>query len=397
VLGKYGAITIVILLLACQTAWAVELASFAVEDEGKAVRATFNFSEDVVYDDIYHYANNFVALDVAGLTVSREMLATNHFAQTEELARYYRYIRFVAEPESTQVRVYLAKPVDPSDVLVIPHGSYVELEIVKPLWKMPADGLEATEEEPLVANGEQPDAVTAEQPTAAASPSFIPDEEFSIEPDASESEIRDLPPLPATEEPETLESASDPANSFRTAAPVETPETGGPPEFVPTPETPASEDLGETQPNLTGPNGEPEPQPSAPEGVIYPGTPFEELLYPADENGEATAGPETSSAESSTRPVRDIAPQPDYREFSLDEVQVANVLIRGKPFREALMELVGDCGFNVVVADGIDNKPVVLDFRHKNLSLKHALEILTIAYDLTYIVEEDAIIIKAAD
>ena len=94
------------------------------------------------------------------------------------------------------------------------------------------------------------------------------------------------------------------------------------------------------------------------------------------------------------RPVRDLQPTPSYRNFDLDDVPVAQLQLRNMPFNEALMELTAGSGFNVVVGEGVSDELMTLDFRQKELSLKRALDLLCMAYDLSYSVEDDAIVIR---
>jgi len=95
------------------------------------------------------------------------------------------------------------------------------------------------------------------------------------------------------------------------------------------------------------------------------------------------------------RPVRDFQPTPSYKNFDLDDVPVAQLQLRNMPFNEALMELTAGSGFNVVVGTGVSDELMTLDFRQKELSLKRALDLLCMAYDLAYTVEDDAVVIRA--
>jgi hypothetical protein len=86
---------------------------------------------------------------------------------------------------------------------------------------------------------------------------------------------------------------------------------------------------------------------------------------------------------------------PSYTDFDLDKVPVNQLVFKGKPFREALVELVADSGYNVVIADDVDNSEVTLNFAQKQLSLKSALDLLAQAFDLTWSLEPDAIVVRA--
>ena len=87
------------------------------------------------------------------------------------------------------------------------------------------------------------------------------------------------------------------------------------------------------------------------------------------------------------------AAAPSYKRFDLDQIPAQQVEIKDMHFREALMQLVAGSGFNVVVGDGIDNESVYLNFKNKQISLKEALETLCISYQLSYTVEDGAIVI----
>jgi hypothetical protein len=159
------------------------------------------------------------------------------------------------------------------------------------------------------------------------------------------------------------------------------------------PEAPSTGDS-ETPPSLR--SGEPGPyttsaEPAQSEAVQ------QEPQTPESEPTAQPAGDEP--AEPRPQTITPQAPQriggPSYKDFDLDKVAVNQLVFKGKPFREALMELVSDSGYNVVVADDVDNSEVTLNFAQKQLSLKSALDLLAQAFDLAWSIEPDAIVVKA--
>ena len=92
-------------------------------------------------------------------------------------------------------------------------------------------------------------------------------------------------------------------------------------------------------------------------------------------------------------PDQGHVPGPSYKQFDLSKVPVDQVEILGQPFDEAIVTLVESTGFNVLVGDGVDETEVNLNFTGREVSLKSALDLLCLAYNLQYVVEDDAIIV----
>jgi hypothetical protein len=115
----------------------------------------------------------------------------------------------------------------------------------------------------------------------------------------------------------------------------------------------------------------------------------------AGDNGgdAATADGTEPPANDSFIPDQSYVAQPSYRQFDLSKVPVEQVEILGQPFDEAIVTLVSSTGFNVLVGEGIDETEVNLNFTGREVSLKGALDLLCLAYNLQYSVEDDAIIV----
>jgi hypothetical protein len=188
-------------------------------------------------------------------------------------------------------------------------------------------------------------------------PVTAPSEPVPSEPEASEAQAE--PVTPPSETPTATETE---------VADAETPptlRTGEPTEYV----QPAPEERNIAEPEVT-------------EEIVAPAAPPVQTEY---EQRPAQAEPPT--------PQR--VGGPSYKGFDLDKVPVNQLVFKGKPFREALLELVADSGYNVVIADDVDNSEVTLNFAQKQLSLKSALDLLAQAFDLTWSLEDDAILVKA--
>lgn len=93
-------------------------------------------------------------------------------------------------------------------------------------------------------------------------------------------------------------------------------------------------------------------------------------------------------------PAFDNSNSHSYKKFDLSQVPASKVEIKDIPFNEAIMLIVADSGFNVVVGEGVDRTKVMLNFTQKGISLESALDILCMAYELKYTVDDDAIIIS---
>lgn len=122
--------------------------------------------------------------------------------------------------------------------------------------------------------------------------------------------------------------------------------------------------------------------------------PAEDTTGGLDDLQPADTTPPTDNS-TSAQPVPNFLPGPSYKVFDLDDVPVAQLQLRNMPFNEALMELTAGSGFNVIVGAGVSDELMTLDFRQKELSLKRALDLLCMAYDLGYTVEDEAIVIRA--
>lgn len=408
------------LALVALAAWhgvarAVDLTSFTAKDEEKKLTLTFTFSAKVQADVISNFQGNFVALAVGELKFTKQQLAGDQLPAAEATVPFYRSVRFVASERAGQIRVQLGKLATPADALVVQLDDRIDVEITKPVWKL---------KHPETKPEEKP------APPATTSPGFVPDKTPPATPPAppaeetqppaevtppAESEAAPAAPEATPPAPETPPSTEQPPGSLRdgsTPAPSTPPPaaapTAPPSEEQPAPPagneqaapgTPGGEVYGQTSPDEL-PQGAPEetPAPTPPRRPLRPATPPPPPTEqpPAESASPAPATPPASPAPSETSPPpgapsRTHAP---YTEFDLDQVQISGIEIRDLPFNQALMKLVGASGFNVVLGEGLDTTEVNLSFRQRDISLKGALDLLCIAYDLVYTVEPDAIIIK---
>jgi len=361
------------LLLAALPAAAatLELKDFKATDEAKKVTMTFTLSAAADAQVISNYQGNFVAISVPKLRFPRALLKGDHAPESKETEQFYRYVRFQQTETEGQIRIYLGKLATPADLQVVQIEDKITAELVKPLWKLPG-ATEAAEGEPPAA---QP---AAQQPPAEQQPA-------------------------AEEQPPSVEAGESageqaPAGGFRAGgeepAGAGSPEEGAAPAgFIPD-EQPAGD---ESQPAA----GPPEPeQPATPpaNGEGYGQTTFDEVFGQVTSEGEEKpAGTEEQPAAGSTPPAApagEAGAQPSYKQFDLSRVPVSQVEIKGLPFDQALLQLVSSTGFNVVIGEGVETGEVNLSFTHKDVSLKSALDLLCLAYDLTYVVEDDAIVIR---
>lgn len=333
-----------------QVAGAAEIRMTNVEaaEDAKHVKLTFTFSEPVKPDVTYFYTHNYVGLRATGLRFTSNQLKREVPPPSEDAARTYRAVRFVQDNESGEIRLYLTKPLTPADAQVVPFDTYTEVTLLKP----PGQGKPMT---PL----------TEEQKPAA--------------------------PEPSPSNPEPAEAATEtpvqPAPATGTATENETPptlRTGTPDEY-------------------TSPEAEGETEASEADAAEHDTQPVQPAIEPGKRDKFADHSPvdytpsEPEPGAKQAGPPQ-VAPRiggPSYKGFDLDKVPVNQLVFKGKPFREALMELVGDSGYNIVVADYVDNSEVTLNFAQKQLSLKSALDLLAQAFDLTWSVEDDAIVVKA--
>ena len=257
-------------------------------DGEKKLRLTFEFSDAIESQSIFNYANNFVAFTVVGLEFSSRQTRRDRPPPDEHLLQVYRFVRFQDSGGDGQIRIYLGKLVTPADVQVVGFDDAVlEVEIVKPLWKMsPEDGGPGDASEDPFASPDEA------QPADDGDSGFIPDE-------------------PGESTPSEEESGEPPAESEE---PVD-----GQPGAEPDPAMPEEAD----RPGLVA------------DGEIYGVTNPEELLWDGPE-------PSTDGAGTTAQPVIELANGPAYTQFDLDKVMVPRLEIRGKSFNEALLELVAD-------------------------------------------------------
>ncbi|MBN2081944.1 hypothetical protein JW859_07020 [bacterium] len=361
--------TVMILLVAAalwpQLAWAVGLTSFETDDQDKKFRIVFGFDETVEAQVVSNYAANFVDIGIASLKVGRDLTRQDHEPANEETRLFFRYTRFQEIEGELHIRLYLGKYADPADVQVVQLDNRIEVELVKPFWKVPADlGVE----EPAVEDN-----------------GFIPDG-------------------PATDTPAVTEADTPDETAPVDSAPVDTPaeNTGRPdtgwttPSFYqdssPETDTTPADDTQAPVADTTEPDGDN----VSTTGDVYGTTSLDDLAAgrqpgPSD---AALAMLEDDVPDVVSQPVHDVASEHSYRLFDLEDVAVAQVQLRNQPFNEALMELVAGSGFNVIVDNDVSDEVMTLDFRQKDLSLKRALDLLSMVYGLTYKVEDDAIIIS---
>jgi len=132
------------LLLAVAVLWpamasAVDLTGFKTDDQEKKLRFEFSFSEAVEAQVVNNYASNFVDIGIAELKVPRKLTREDHEPEDQATAQFYRFTRFLEVEGEQHIRIYLGKYADPSDVQVVPLEDRIEVEMVKPFWKIPAE------------------------------------------------------------------------------------------------------------------------------------------------------------------------------------------------------------------------------------------------------------------
>lgn len=365
---------VAVLLLWPAVARAVELTSFKTDDQDKKLRLEFSFSEPVEAQIVNDYANNFVDIGIAGLTVPRNLARRDHEPAVQETASFYRFTRFTEIDDELHIRIYLGKYADPSDVQVVPLEDRIEVEMVKPFWKLPP---EAAEE------------------GAAGDAGFIPDEEPATGADAQEADSNSSAAPEEAAPPTGLRDASAgsaPADSGTGEADGEGSSgsaTGAGEDEAAVAET--SEEASETLPSDAAEAEDQSAGSGLDSGEFYGETSLRDL---SSDGGPEEGAPAGTANGAAMQPVRSLTETPSYQQFDLNDVPVAQVQLRNLPFNEALMELVAGSGFNVIVGSDVSNELMTLDFRQKELSLKRALDLLCMAYDLAYIVEDDAIIVN---
>ena len=399
---------------------AVDLTSYTAKDEEKKLTLTFTFSAKVQADVISNFQGNFVALAVGELKFTKQQLAGDQLPAAEATVPFYRCVRFVTGEHAGQIRVQLGKLATPADALVVPLDNRIDVEITKPVWKLKPSETKPEEKPAPPANGgpgfvpdETPPAPPAEElqppaevtpPAESETPPAAPEEtpaapETPPSTEQAPGSLRDgSSPPPATAPPSA--PAEPPAEEQPPAAPEESGQAapdegaaGAPEATAQSPGTTGGEVYGQTSVSEL-PQGAPEETP--------PSTPPRRPLRPATppptptEQPEAEPTPPALSAPSETSPPPGMPSRthPPYTEFDLDQVQISGIEVRDLPFNQAIMKLVAASGFNVVVGEGLDTTETTLSFRQRDISLKGALDLLCIAYDLVYTVEPDAIIIK---
>lgn len=336
---------------------AASLTDIEVKDSAKMIDFIFRIDEGVKPEVEYYFDANFFQLRIPGLELSRQQLRYPEHYAADGFAPFYKYVRLKQDEGDGLIRIYLTRLCSPADPQLVGwDGGKLHVQLLKPLFKLPDE--------------EQPP-VEAEQP--AASP---PAETGSTGTAAGESTPAMETAGPGGAEPEndSQEPATDDSSEPGSIR-------GGNSSQPGTFNVPAGETAGDGGAEADRPQG----RVSAPAGE------------PAQESGQAEETPASTGGggEPGTTPAADFTPGPSYKQFNLDDVPVSGVEIRGLPFREALLELVASSGFNVVIGDGIDNTEVNLNFTQKDLSLKSALDLLCVAYDLAYTVGDDAIVIRA--
>ena len=323
----------------------IKLTNVGASEDAKHVKLTFSFSEPVKPDVTYFYTHNYVGLRATGLQFSSSQLRQEVPPPSADAARTYRTVRFVQDRESGEIRLYLTKPLTPADAQVVPYDTYTEVTLLKP----------AGQSKPMA---------PAQGPGEAASPQGNAEVSTAVD-----------SPEPAVAEPTPGEATADDSETPPTLR------TGTPDEYLRLDPEASQGSAVQSEPAETeqAPLREP----------VKPGR-IADQQPPVEQPSEEQAGSD---------PVVPQAAQqlggPSYKGFDLDKVPVNQLVFKGKPFREALMELVGDSGYNIVIADDVDNSEVTLNFAQKQLSLKSALDLLAQAFDLSWNVEDDAIVVKA--
>ena len=388
-LRKFWLLTgwLAMLALAPGLARAVELKSHEVNDDEKVIHFTFKLSAETEPTEEFYFDGNFYSLTVPGLVLTRQQLRASEVSAPKHLRDFYKYIRFVQKEGGAQLRIYLSKLCTPADPQLMGYGEgVIKVDLVKPLFKLEGQAEPSIQAGNPADNGIQSNGRTPE-------PGFIPDAQPASEPSpAAETE-----PIPASNTGTPLEA---PGGTLRTGNPVSSEDLGqDEPDPEPAPEWPeTAPDLKPEQPDTTDTTGAAPEYGSTPAGELLGGaTQSAPTKYSRQDPSPSTTGGESEPASTAGEPPApgSFTSGPSYKQFDLGSVPASNVEIRALPFRQAMMQLVADCGFNVVVDDSVDNTEVNLNFTQKELSLKSALDLLCIAYDLSYVVEDDAIVIKA--
>lgn len=266
-----------LLLLGSGSALAAEMTATDAQVSNKKITLSFAISELSEIDKVFDYSANVVKITVPGLDFSSSQRRGDKLKVSDEHGdSFYRFTRFAEVEGGGLISIYLGKLCSPADALVVPRDGRIEVEIIKPLWKL------------------------------GSAPADVPDQ------------------------------------------PQDTPDT------APADDTPPADD------------------------------------QPADDQPADDGGDEAGSQDP---PPFDNGGAQSYRKFDLSQVPAAKVELKGVPFDEAIVTIVADSGFNVVVGSGIEDTEVNLNFTQKGISLESALDILCMAYELKYVVDDDAIVI----
>jgi hypothetical protein len=291
----YTLLGAVLLLCFSASAHAADLTGTDAQVSNKKVTLSFNLSETLDVEKIYDYSSNLVKIKVPGLKFTATQLKGDKLlVQDEHGEQFYRYTRFSAIEGGGMITIYLGKICSPADALVVPREKKIEVEIIKPTWKLDAAG-------------------SSQPPADTTAPADI------------------NPPADTTPPADTMPPAD-------TTPPADT-------------------------------------------------DPLDAEVQPASNQNPGDGGVTTS-------PAFDNSAAHSYRKFDLSQVPASKVEIKGVPFDEAILMIVAGSGFNVAVGSGIDDTEVNLNFTQKGISLESALDILCMAYELKYTVDDDAIVIS---
>jgi hypothetical protein len=365
-------ITGLAVILAALPGWALAAAisSHEVKDDEKTIHFTFKLNQEVKPEAEFFFDANFYALHLPGVTLTRQQEKAGQIEAPKSLQPFYKYIRLVQGEGEAQIRIYLTKLCSPADPQLMGWDKgVIKIDLLKPLFKIEG-GAAAALAQPA-ANSTQPGFIPDGQP--GQSPAATDKPEAKVEPAAAPGGTAPAEPAgPAASEP-----APDNGGTLRTGNPAAI----------------ASKAEEAVAPNPT------QPEPPSAAAQQASGTAEEYAATPAGEVIPGNAAPNKYNRQEPGAPQAQPAPGafssgPSYKQFDLASVKANGVEIRALPFRQAILELVAGCGFNVVVADTVDNTEVNLNFTQKELSLKSALDLLCIAYDLAYEVQDDAIVIK---
>ncbi len=291
-------LVLALLLLGSRAAFASELTGTDAQVSSKKITLSFNVNELSEIDKVFDYGSNIVKIKVPGLVFTNSQAKGDKLKVKDDHGEsFYRFTRFSKIEGGGMIAIYLGKLCSPADALVVPRDGKIEVEIIKPLWKLDSP-----------------------PPTDNTPPA-------QADPPAGNDPVEDNPPA----------DTDPPAND----QPVE-------------------------------------------------GTPA------ADQGSDATTQPVGSNGgeDASTLPAFDGSGSQSYRKFDLNAVPAAKVELKGVPFDEAILTIVADSGFNVILGSGIDDTEVNLNFTQKGISLESALDILCMAYELKYTVTDDAIVIS---